>query len=303
MGQRNLQHQAKPNRNLEWRSESSQQPSDPLLTNIRSSHSDRPRRPDHPGSPEHLRNPDHLGSPEHLRNPDHLGRPDRPDMKATSQQIGPLADQAMQWAKDFWEFNRSRLIIIAVLVGAILVAAVWFASRSGPTTSQIQPEDVIPLALPVTTQSPPQKIVVHVTGAVSEPGVYSLSSKARVYELILEAGGTTPTADTTSVNLAQPLVDGTQICIPEAQDLTSCAANCCQGQNQTPDSPGQQLINPNSATGAELESLPGIGPVLASEIEAYRQQGGRFSSAEDLLAIPGIGAATLKRFEALLFFP
>jgi len=264
MGQRNLQPQPQPTRQLEWRSESSQQPSDPLLADT---------------------------------------RPGRPGPQTSSQQLGPLAQQAKRWAQDLWEFNRSRLIIVAVLVGAIALGAVWVTSRSGSTASQAQPEAVIPLAQPVTTQPPPQQIVVHIAGAVAEPGVYSLSSKARVYELILEAGGTTPTADTSNVNLAQPLVDGTRVCIPDAQPQDNCAPNCCQGQNQSSPSAGPQLINPNSATPAELESLPGIGPVLASEIEAYRQQGGRFSSAEDLLQIPGIGAATLKRFESLLFFP
>ncbi len=157
-----------------------------------------------------------------------------------------------------------------------------------------------------------QYIIVHIAGEVTDPGVYRLNTDARVFDLIAKAGGVTNSADTNSINLAQALLDGTRVCIPRKGDPDSCTLtpNISGGAGSAgaaggPVGPGGTTdlrINPNTATPTQLQSLPGIGPSLAAAIAAYRQEGGYFSTPEDLLDVSGIGPETLKGFADLLVF-
>ena len=221
-----------------------------------------------------------------------------------ARQLRDTGQQARQWWQSFWELYRSRIVILAVLGVAALVAVGWLSGNLGSQPSPVDPAQVIPVQLPVTTEAPVPEIMVHVVGAVAEPGVYSLPLGARVDQLITQAGGATPSADLDGINRAQRLADGAMVCIPDQSESGGCAAVCCAGGvgGSGAGSPSQLLINPNTATPAELEQLPGIGPALAAVIEEYRQQGGRFRTPQDLLEVSGIGPATLKRFEAYLVF-
>jgi len=310
MEQNDFQPPSKPNRNLEWRpeTEAPRKPEDPLIPASRGGSSSRSGTG--PGGGFSAR-----GEPGSRAKP--KTRADSEAKTASSPQMGtklprqgfkhsrqgakPLHFNPKQWIQDFWELYRSRIVVAVALAVVGLIAAGWFISNFNSSQSHTDPVEVIPIAQPVATQPPLKDIVVHIAGAVTEPGVYSLSSDARVHHLVARAGGPTPTADTDSVNLAQPLTDGIRICIPDTTDLTGCASSFYPSQGQN--SPAQQLVNPNTASRTELESLPGIGPALASEIETYRQQGGRFRTAEDMLEIAGIGPETLKRFQDRLVFP
>ena len=155
-------------------------------------------------------------------------------------------------------------------VGAlVLVAAALYWWLSAPVASA---------PISVTTQSAPSAstaIVVHVIGDVRRPGVVELPQGARVMDAVDAAGGVLPRTIVTE-NLARVLVDGEQINIGRAN--TSAAA-------------ADGRISVNSASAAQIEQLPGVGPVLAQRIVEYRDAHGSFAQLRDLLNVPGIGDA------------
>ena len=170
----------------------------------------------------------------------------------------------------------------------------------------------------------PATLAVHVVGEVRKPAVVQLSPGARVIDAVEAAGGLTDAAVTERVNLAQPVTDGQQVMIPNErtqEELSTgavpgaadgsggaasgrhgseAAAGTSDGNASTPGgeaAAGGGLININSATAAELETLPRVGPVLAQRIVDFRTEHGPFTAVEQLDDVSGIGPAML---EALL---
>ena len=137
-------------------------------------------------------------------------------------------------------------------------------------------------------------LLVHVAGAVRAPGVYELPAGARALDAVAAAGGFTSKADEASLNLARPLVDGEQLVVPK-QGAGGSSASGGGGSGG-----GSSLIDLNSAGADQLDALPRIGPALASRIIAWRESNGRFGSVDDLLAVPGIGPATLEGLRGLV---
>ncbi len=137
----------------------------------------------------------------------------------------------------------------------------------------------------------PQPLVVHVSGAVVNPGLYQLSPGSRVQDAIQAAGGFLPQADPDALNLAALLKDGQRILAP-----THAQA---QATDASPLAPAA-LVDINRATQEALESLPGIGPVLAQRIIAYREANGAFASVEDLQKVDGVGADTFEKLRELI---
>ena len=165
----------------------------------------------------------------------------------------------------------SRLSLMAV-VGAIVVAVVAgiYLARDPepiPSSAPREPEPVGPSA-----------VVAHVSGAVRDPGLVSLSEPARIADAVEAAGGATSGADLAAINLADPVRDGDHIVIPAIGGEVGG---------------GEDGIDLNRSSAGELSSLHGIGPVLAERIVAYRAEHGPFESVEDLLDVPGIGEAKL----------
>jgi competence protein ComEA len=149
-----------------------------------------------------------------------------------------------------------------------------------------QPVQLLPALTPLPLR-------VHVSGAVQRPGVYELSPGSIVEQAIQAAGGSLPSADLESLNLAAALEDGQQVVVPlPGEDPPPT------GQNG-----GGELIRINTATAAELEELPGIGPVLARNIVEHRQAHGPFATPEDLLNVSGIGPSTLESIRELILVP
>ncbi len=134
-----------------------------------------------------------------------------------------------------------------------------------------------------------EKNIVHVAGAVVNPGVYSLEEDARLYDALEEAGGHLGEADLDRVNLAQPLLDGQQVYIPR-KDYGDAENNSFPGGASS----AGGKVNINMAEKSELEALPGIGAVKAQSIINYREQGGPFRDIEELLNVSGIGDKTLE---------
>ncbi|PMC75423.1 helix-hairpin-helix domain-containing protein [Brachybacterium sp. UMB0905] len=154
--------------------------------------------------------------------------------------------------------------------------------------------------------SPPTVLIVHVTGAVESPGVVRLEPGARVDDALAAAGGAQPEADLAAVNLARPVSDGEQIHVPvpgeEPRELPADPGGGAPSGGAEPEGsdpagpPGAgALINLNTATAAELEDLPGVGPAIAERIITHREQNGPFTSVDQLQEVSGIGPATLEK--------
>ena len=126
-------------------------------------------------------------------------------------------------------------------------------------------------------------VTIHVTGAVTEPGVYILDPGDRVRDAIASAGGSLPAADPEALNLAAPLTDGEKIEVPRLESKGDSEREIAE-----------EVLDLNRATPQDLERLHGIGPVLADRIVQFREELGGFSSVEDLLDVRGIGEVILQ---------
>ena len=176
--------------------------------------------------------------------------------------------------------------LIVVLVAVLGGAGLWYA-RSLPkpvTIAESGPGAALPAVSPTSS---PALLIVDVAGAVRKPGVYEFAEGERVVDAIERAGGPMPKADLSLLNLAAMLVDGTQILVPKAGPAVAGVPGAAPGSSNG-------LININSASATELETLSGIGEVLAGTIVEYRDQNGPFASVDDLLDVSGIGPATLE---------
>ena len=132
---------------------------------------------------------------------------------------------------------------------------------------------------------------MHTVGQVRTPGLQRLPPGARVADAISAAGGATEEADLAAVNLARLLVDGEQVYVPARGESPRTPP---AGSGASDESSGGTM-NLNTADVAALDTLPGIGPVLAGRIVAWRQQHGRFSAVDELGEVSGIGPALLSK--------
>lgn len=138
-------------------------------------------------------------------------------------------------------------------------------------------------------------LFVHVVGAVEHPGVYEFKSVSRVVDALKAAGGATDQAALDALNLARVLTDGEQLVVPTIEQATASAAPATGN-----DSSVGALINLNTATAADLEELPGVGPALAKRIMDWRTSNGGFKSVDDLDAVSGIGSKVLENLRPLV---
>lgn len=141
-----------------------------------------------------------------------------------------------------------------------------------------------------------EEVVVDVAGKVRTPGIVVLPAGSRVVDALEAAGGARRGVDLTSLNLARRLVDGEQILVGKSPAAGVGAAP----SSGVPSAPAGALVNLNSASQAELETLPGIGPVTAAAIVEWRERHGGFTAVEDLLEVDGIGEVTLERLAPLV---
>lgn len=176
-------------------------------------------------------------------------------------------------------------MISGILFGLFVAALVWVVVRN-PSG------DAVTLR-PVPTDQP---IVVHITGAVPRPGVYALPEGARVQDVISAAGGFLAEADKATINLARILEDGEMLDIPYTEGFSPVIPT----EAPVVVEPSSELIDINTASSVELESLPGIGPTTAQKIIDYREQNGPFLSIEDIINVSGIGPGTYERIKLLI---
>lgn len=191
--------------------------------------------------------------------------------------------------------SRAELIALVAVVGVTVAGAGFWYVRSLPAPVQVRsgPSEAL-VPAPTASASPTTVILVDVAGWVRRPGVYEFAEGARVIDAIDAAGGARPGAVLSSLNLAAPLVDGTQVLVPKE----SQSAPTTETGTETSGATG--LVNVNSATNAELETLPGIGEVIAQAIVDHRTENGPFTSVEQLVDVSGIGDATLENIRELV---
>jgi competence protein ComEA len=183
-----------------------------------------------------------------------------------------------------------------VLVGLLAVAALgggglWYV-RSLPQPVEIR----APTAAP-SVEASPGVLIVHVAGWVRRPGVYELHDGDRVIDAIEAAGGPRKGAELAGLNLAALLTDAQQVLVPRAAEEGATAP---MAPTDGTSGGAPELVNLNTATPEELETLPGIGEVLAGAIVAYREEHGPFTSVDQLIDVSGIGEVTLEEIRDLV---
>ncbi len=200
--------------------------------------------------------------------------------------------------------NKKKKIVFLVML--LLGCALTSVFSDYAATGGDRQNELLPVAEQAKTSTPgsDKKIMVYVSGAVLEPGMYELAPNSRALDAVAAAGGLTETADRERVNLARRLKDGNQVNVPSVKQTaarTVTQAKAKEGASASSAAKGKAAVRVklNTATAAELEALPGVGPALAQRIAAYRQ-GRRFSSVEDLLKVKGIGKAKLERLRPLV---
>lgn len=174
---------------------------------------------------------------------------------------------------------KSAWLLAFGLAGGLLAAGALFLVTRPPRGS---PVTLLPPPTPAALQ-------IHVTGAVINPGVYTLPPGSRVHAALEAAGGATSEANLEALNLAANLEDGEQLRVPTLAEAAVKTSSPSGGQ-----------IDLNDATQAELEALPGIGPTMAERIIAYRQEHGPFLYIEDIMAVEGIGEGIFAEIKDLV---
>jgi competence protein ComEA len=189
--------------------------------------------------------------------------------------------------------SRPRAVAYLVVVLALLALGGRFlVGAFQPAAAAEAPE----LALDATSveDEPAPALVVHVAGAVRHPGLYELAEGSRIDDAIRKAGGAKPGADLGLVNLAAPVADGQQVLVPGR-----AGPGASPGDGTVPAAPTGP-VHLNTATLEQLDELPGVGPITAGKILAYRDEHGAFQSVDELDAVPGIGPARLEELRELV---
>lgn len=190
-----------------------------------------------------------------------------------------------------------QLVVVAVLAVVGLAITGWWALGTRSEQGQAPvPAMTSPLATAVTAPlgpSPPvaageAEVVIDVAGKVRRPGIVVLPPGSRVVDALAEAGGARRGVDLSSLNLARVLVDGEQIVVGARPPPGVAASAAPQGSGEV-----GVLVNLNTAGLAELDDLPGVGPVTAQAIVAWREANGGFRAVDQLLEVDGIGEKTL----------
>lgn len=199
--------------------------------------------------------------------------------------IAGSVDRWLGWLDEMRSRPEVISFTVVLLLGLVALGYLTTRPKSEVDVADLIPEIRLETTLPSATPEP--DLLVHVSGAVVRPGVYTLGEGARVLDAIEAAGGPTSEGLVHQLNLAAPLEDGVQVRVPIEGETV---------QPIGPDPNTSSQINVNRASAQELERLTGIGPAIASAIVSYRDDHGSFSSAEELLEVPGIGPAKLEMF-------
>jgi competence protein ComEA len=185
-----------------------------------------------------------------------------------------------------------RRVLAAAILALVLLVVAWrhAAAGAGSTPLRVAPIAGAARSSPVAA---PRPLVVDVVGAVRRPGLVRLHEGSRVADAIALAGGLAHAAERAGVNFAAPVADGQQVLVPARGAAVAGATGAASGSSAGP-------VSLSSATAEQLDTLPGVGPVTAEKIVAYRQQHGAFRSVDELDAISGIGPSRITDLRGLV---
>ena len=211
---------------------------------------------------------------------------------------------------EFIKQKKNLLIIIGII---ILVGIYWFFNMSTTTQDITTQDNMLEVAENTNedeVESEEDIIIVHITGGINNPGIVKLKENSRIEDAIDAAGGLTEDSDISGVNLAYMLEDGIKIRIPMIDDDSDASVKEesyiteDSGKNvileDNSESSSNSIVNINKATQTELETLPGIGPSLATKIIEYRENNGKFSKKEDIKNVTGIGDSKYSSIEEFI---
>jgi competence protein ComEA len=183
-----------------------------------------------------------------------------------------------------------RRVLAAAILALVLVVVAWRHAAAGSPA----PLRVAPITPARTSPAVAARLlVIDVVGAVRRPGLVRLREGSRVADAIARAGGLRHGAERASVNFAAPVSDGQQVLVPERGAVVAAGAGAGAATSAGP-------VSLSSATAEQLDVLPGVGPVTAEKIVAYRQQHGAFRSVDELDAISGIGPSRIADLRGLV---
>ncbi|WJX99711.1 ComEA family DNA-binding protein [Curtobacterium sp. 458] len=236
--------------------------------------------------------------------------PSSSDPASPSGPPAPSRSSSGSWSSRVALSPRAAMLlagVVAAVALAVVVLSAGLGSGAGPsevvvsgavggpgspTASGLSGAAAVPA--PSSPATAPV-VVVHVAGAVADAGIVSLPSGSRVAAAVERAGGAARDADLGRLNLARPLVDGERVYVPRVGegDPPAAVGPADGATDSAAGGPvdGSDVVDLNTADGATLERLPGIGPALAARIVAWREEHGRFAAVEDLLDVSGIGDA------------
>lgn len=243
----------------------------------------------------------------------------RPEPTAAATDVSGAADADAP--RRWLTFTRAHLAIVGVIATLGVLLAGWAVLRARPVplpaaavsfpraaavspSTAADPSAARGTAEPSTgARASPSTLVVHVLGAVKRPGLVQLPEPARVHDAIERAGGLRPGADLGDLNLAQVLSDGQQVVIGQTaqswEERGGERESKLRGGSGPPPATGTNgpggttaQVDLNTATAAGLETLPGVGPVTAAKIIAWREEHGRFTQVSELQEVAGIGPKT-----------
>ncbi len=220
--------------------------------------------------------------------------------------------------------GRAGAIALAVVAAlAVLVTTLTLVrDRPAPVMSaKLPPVEKASTASPRSSASPAagqpaasdRPCVVSVVGLVHTPGLVTLAPGARIADALQAAGGVVDGADTIGLNMARPVGDGEQIVVglaPISGHPTALGSSVATGSAPTPGTQAPvsgsvkpksgEVLDLNTATVEQLDTLPGVGPVTAAAIVAWRQTNGKFTNVDQLADVDGIGPARLEKLRALV---
>lgn len=194
------------------------------------------------------------------------------------------------------ELNNKQKIIIAIILTIILLVIgyyIWDITQNNSEIIEDYDEQNIEDIEDNTKISQNTEIIIHIAGAVENEGIQKLPENSRVADAIEAAGGLTSDANVNCINLAQKIADGQKIYIPFNNEEETSVEKMSEVNIQEPvqiiDNTTEKLVNINTATQTELETLSGIGTSTATKIINYRKENGKFKSIEDIKNVSGIG--------------
>ncbi len=220
--------------------------------------------------------------------------------------------------------GRAGAIALALVAALAVLVTILTLVRDKPApvmSAKLPPVENASTASPRSSASPAagqppgpdRPVVVSVVGLVRTPGLVTLAPGARIADALQAAGGAVDGADTIGLNMARPLGDGEQIVVglaPISGQPTALGSSVASGSAPIPGAPAPvsgsvkpkagEVLDLNTATVAQLDALPGVGPVTAAAIVAWRQANGKFTSVDQLADVDGIGPARLEKLRALV---